>query len=645
MMTTLQNPDTFGSRIQMKRVDRWVKDGNIASRSLSLSSYKAVLLLDDLRLMLNKAVKGLGLRPVRVLSKDCCVMNVKEFCGGLLDRCSKHGWITTLRVNHISMRNRLTVASSLFSLRKLLTSKKPDVAHYVTKMSVPSPPLDARFAAFVYKEIPKILKHGWDTGYASYSKNFTPPTKSNLSKRSTGTYREFATDDPDSRAFYQRWANGTVCEPIPGKVRPVAVNCDGKWRVITLSDWRMSHLLPLHRCLYGALSKKKWLLRGEADPSRFEDFGRKEGEVFVSGDYESATDNININLTKLVLDRVLSLATHVPTRVREEAEASLMPDFVDSNGVKTGALRRGQLMGSPLSFPLLCLINYLSFRYAVRREVPVRINGDDIVFRCLPSEADDWFDVVSRSGLVVSKGKTMVHRSIFSINSSYFRPLDRGAVRNPLLRLSNIFKKCPDIGSLVGRVAQIKRDLSAGAIRYLALRVLLLRNLKAIYSSQGSFMRRFSCPIPRLVLKQVGLLDRESFYMGLPFETPPVMVYKEMVQEIVPRSWRKESSLFRVCDVVDEDTVVETMVDRSWTQPVSHQTRDEYWGRVRDDSFKYNPWTKRVLHLFRRCGGLYRPALPAYHSPPQGVWCLEKEKKEPEGGLRSLPITFRSSRR
>ena len=54
----------------------------------------------------------------------------------------------------------------------------------------------------------------------------------------------------------------------------------------------------------------------------------------------------------------------------------------------------GQLMGSPLSFPILCTINFVAYKTALRRYVkakggdwtkcsnlPVRVNGDDILFK------------------------------------------------------------------------------------------------------------------------------------------------------------------------------------------------------------------------------------------------------------------------
>jgi len=59
-------------------------------------------------------------------------------------------------------------------------------------------------------------------------------------------------------------------------------------------DWP-SVLVPLHRTIYNRLSKEKWLLRGEARPGEFSEFVRVEGEKMTSGDYEGATDNLNMH--------------------------------------------------------------------------------------------------------------------------------------------------------------------------------------------------------------------------------------------------------------------------------------------------------------------------------------------------------------
>jgi len=601
MMTT-ELTNTKRSNVSAARVARWVKDGNIAkSRALSHSAFESILALDDMRLILVDSF-GIKLRaaPLFVIGK--IEKNVKQFCGELLDRCTPNHWKTTLRQSHACFRTRASIASSLFSVRKLVISEKPNPLDYVYKMTRPQEMPSPDFLLFCSTQIREIFTQGWDKGYWDQVNGFTPPNKANVRSKKEGTYRSQATKDSSSRGVFRRWAGGQVTSPIELGVKATAVLTAGKWRVITLSDPGLSHLLPLHRTIYNRLSKEKWLLRGEARPGEFSEFVRVEGEKMTSGDYEGATDNLNMHVSKHVLRCLLSSATHIPLRVREEALRSLEMEFLFEDS-STLVQKRGQLMGSPLSFPLLCLINFLSFKYAVRREVPVKINGDDIVFRARPDEIEKWFAFVGESGLVVSKGKTLVHGTLLSLNSSYFLSSATGVTGVQHIRASALLKKCEDMSSLTGRVARIKGDLAAGSVRCRAIRVLLRRNFQVIYPAQGSFCRRYNCPIPGNVLKSLGLLERESFYSNLHEEPAALTAYSRQRQLVVPDGWKKESVAKRGQVKVEESEICETFVSGSWTAPLLDETRDEYWLRVRDRSMRFVSYAKKTYRLFRKFRG------------------------------------------
>lgn len=68
-------------------------------------------------------------------------------------------------------------------------------------------------------------------------------------------------------------------------------------------------------------------------------------------------------------------------------------------------MKNGQLMGSPLSFPVLCAINFVAYKTALRRYVtdkggdwskaenmplPVRVDGDDILFKTNPEFYENY---------------------------------------------------------------------------------------------------------------------------------------------------------------------------------------------------------------------------------------------------------------
>jgi len=602
-------------------------------RALSHSSFSAVLALDDMRLLLVGNLK-VPLRAAALFSPVSIEKNVKQFCGELLDRCVPNHWKTTMRQCHLSLRDRFCIASSLFSVRKVVSSPKPKARAYVTKMSAPQSAPDPKFLGFCQRETRRIFKQGWDKGYWDQVATFTPPTKANISSTVDGTYRAQAVGNSASRDEFLRWSGGTVTSPIDTRVRAEAVLTGGKWRVITLSDPCLSRLLPLHRTIYNRLTKEKWLLRGEAVPSQFEGFGRVKGELFVSGDYEGATDNLNIHVSKCVLSSLLSSATHIPSRVREEAVASLRTTFVDKDFKVLGFHNRGQLMGSPLSFPLLCLINYLTFRYAVTREVPVKINGDDIVFRATPEERDLWFRLVETSGLKVSLGKTLVHSRCFSLNSSYFFSLDSGTAAIPHFRACAILRKCEDMRALAGRVVQVKRDLPVGEIRCSALKALVRRNFHVVYPSQGSFSRRYLCPLPGPVLRCLKLDDRESFYRGLSSEPAPLEPFCKSRQNVVSETkMTKESVLYACRRRVPEDEVGRRFTLAAWTVPIYGQTRDEYWARVRDRSYRYVPFESKTKRLYRKVfGKVYSPThYPAFKNEKK-FW-VEERSEGPSGSV------------
>jgi len=84
------------------------------------------------------------------------------------------------------------------------------------------------------------------------------------------------------------------------------VNENGKSRGVTVASKDKMPLAPLHRMIYDHLSRFPWLLRGEAKPSSFKDFCSVKGTVFVSGDYEAATDNLSLEVAEVLLESILS---------------------------------------------------------------------------------------------------------------------------------------------------------------------------------------------------------------------------------------------------------------------------------------------------------------------------------------------------
>ena len=88
----------------------------------------------------------------------------------------------------------------------------------------------------------------------------------------------------------------------------------------------------------------------------------------------------------------------------------------------------GQLMGHPLSFPILCAVNAAICRYALEQawnrsfsldDLPLLINGDDCLLIGGNNLQPIWRDVTKQCGLIESVGKSYFSDRFAMINSRY----------------------------------------------------------------------------------------------------------------------------------------------------------------------------------------------------------------------------------
>jgi len=151
---------------------------------------------------------------------------------------------------------------------------------------------------------------------------------------------------------------------------------------------------------------------------------------WCSGDYKGATDSISIHHTKAALNTLLLDA---PERVSEACKelyrAELFEQIVsypEWTGIEDVQQVNGQLMGSVLSFPILCVINFVAYWVSLEehygttltvKQVPCLIHGDDILFRTTQEHYDHWSNVITRFGLTKSVGKNYFHQKVFTIDS------------------------------------------------------------------------------------------------------------------------------------------------------------------------------------------------------------------------------------
>jgi hypothetical protein len=220
---------------------------------------------------------------------------------------------------------------------------------------------------------------------------------------------------------------------------------------------------------------------------------------WVSGDYSAATDNLKIEYTLQAFDVVAKemLDTSMRNSNSDLGNVSIYLDVVRKLLEPHGMLYKntphlisflikaripftvdpsyvcvlqetGQLMGSPISFPFLCIINIVCYwsslntyygRTIPLRLLPVLVNGDDILFRSNPAHYAIWKEMISEVGFTLSLGKNYTHPTLLTVNSELyeFNPSKNGL---PEFRKHDYFNIGLLISQSKGRLADPYRKLS-----------------------------------------------------------------------------------------------------------------------------------------------------------------------------------------
>lgn len=181
---------------------------------------------------------------------------------------------------------------------------------------------------------------------------------------------------------------------------------------------------------------------------------------WFSGDYVASTDNLSWRYSRRIM---WALTQRLPKHLRKNFRrclaghklvyphrtcsqwpemaqlppSELCADGTPADDAAAGLQRDGQLMGSVVSFLVLCLANYgvylhtTAYERAVglMRDDAVLVNGDDILFRA-PSHLWHRYERTSAAvGLKLSPGKAYLHPSYANVNSTsfHFSPRERAA--------------------------------------------------------------------------------------------------------------------------------------------------------------------------------------------------------------------------
>nr|UJQ92657.1 MAG: putative RNA-dependent RNA polymerase [Narnaviridae sp.] len=208
--------------------------------------------------------------------------------------------------------------------------------------------------------------------------------------------------------------------PLPVRIEPIVEPL--KVRTITAGIGQTFCLKPFQVAMSKALGCEKQfsLTRGKPLNDNIKRIYDQSGpdDVWISGDYTAATDSVSIEATKALLDGILESIDHEPTRrwAMKEISPHLLT-YPKSSGLEPVLQKSGQLMGSLLSFPLLCLLNDCTARSIGLKPEQYLINGDDILMRCPVERYETWKMKVQDFGLKLSLGKNYIHKSFGTVNS------------------------------------------------------------------------------------------------------------------------------------------------------------------------------------------------------------------------------------
>lgn len=209
--------------------------------------------------------------------------------------------------------------------------------------------------------------------------------------------------------------------PLEVRVEPIVEPL--KVRTITAGRGDLFCLKPLQRAMWLALGEFPQYVLTHGTQNLVPAIDRlyqqsSPDDVWISGDYSAATDSVDLKASQALMEGILESIDHEPTRRWAMKELSPHLIFYPKESGLTPVLQKsGQLMGSFLSFPLLCLLNNATAKFAGLKPSQYLINGDDILMRAPAKTYPKWKGQVDEFGLELSLGKNYVSKRFGTINS------------------------------------------------------------------------------------------------------------------------------------------------------------------------------------------------------------------------------------
>jgi hypothetical protein len=153
-----------------------------------------------------------------------------------------------------------------------------------------------------------------------------------------------------------------------------------------------------------------------------------EGEFWLSGDYSDATNQLDPKLSGIVWDTMCDVCK-VPVSLRQLGHRALTGHVIKFEG-EHHLQQWGQLMGSIISFPVLCIVNATICRMAMEysrgellslKDLQLLVNGDDCVFPVSQEGYAFWQTAGKMAGLSPSVGKVYFSDQFLNINSTNYQ--------------------------------------------------------------------------------------------------------------------------------------------------------------------------------------------------------------------------------
>jgi len=174
----------------------------------------------------------------------------------------------------------------------------------------------------------------------------------------------------------------------------------------------------LQPLLFSLLSEQKWfandrpvtgsLIRERLPPL-------KSGQKWKSADFKGATNNLRSRLSRACAEEFADCLGLDEASKRILVTTLINHSIYDRETKTYFQQRRGQLMGSPTSFPVLCIVNLALVSLGLDRgieDIDCLVNGDDLLVAMYPHEEKVWARVTQLGGLEESVGKSPEMRAV-----------------------------------------------------------------------------------------------------------------------------------------------------------------------------------------------------------------------------------------